>query len=327
MRPSCGWRFSAMSSARHDLVRDTITPLHHLRRLDHVAQHPVPAEAHTERPSKASTWMSEAPSRTACENRALISRTMAVGPRSPGGRRPWKALGDAALARAYEPARRTPPIRGRHDANPDLVALAESLPKVADLLESEDDAPIVRLINALFSQAVREGASDIHVEAFEGRSVVRFRRDGIAARRDRAPQVVHGVIVSRIKIMARLDIAGEAPTAGRPHRAAARRALGRRARFDPADGSRRARGAATARQAGREARPHRARHGGLRRSPPCASSSGRPHGIILVTGPTGSGKTTTLYAALGQLDAKRTNIVTVEDPNRIRPRRPSARPR
>src|SRR5262250_2914570 len=109
---------------------------------------------------------------------------------------------DAALARAYE--------RGTSqaaDIGTDLAALAENLPKVADLLESEDDAPIVRLINALFSQAVRENASDIHIEAFDRRSVVRFRRDGMLRDVLEPPQAAHGVIVSRIKIMARLDIA------------------------------------------------------------------------------------------------------------------------
>src|SRR5439155_963668 len=81
---------------------------------------------------------------------------------------------DAALARAYERgASHAADIVTDLDANPDLAALAENLPKVADLLESEDDAPIVRLLNALFSQAVRPGASDIHIEAFQGRSVVR----------------------------------------------------------------------------------------------------------------------------------------------------------
>src|SRR6266568_7421844 len=167
---------------------------------------------------------------------------------------------DAALARAYERgASHAAEIVTDMDANPDLAALAESLPKVADLLESEDDAPIVRLINALFSQAVREGASDIHIEAFDRRSVVRFRRDGMLRDVLEPPQVVHGVIVSRIKIMARLDMADTT--------------------------------LATLRDLVRQ-----------------------PHGIILVTGPTGSGKSTTLYAALSQLDAKSSNIVTVEDP-------------
>src|SRR5581483_6807767 len=115
---------------------------------------------------------------------------------------------DTALHRAYE--------RGKHhameivdglDTDPDLTDLTQGLPRVEDLLESEDDAPIVRLINALLSQAVREGASDIHVEPFETRSVVRYRIDGVLRDVIEPPQAAHGLIVSRVKIMARLDIA------------------------------------------------------------------------------------------------------------------------
>src|SRR6267154_801283 len=166
---------------------------------------------------------------------------------------------DVALARAYERgASHAADIVDDMDANPDLVALAESLPKVADLLESEDDAPIVRLINALFSQAVREGASDIHVEALAGRSV--------DVRVSILPTAHGERVVLRMldKQAGRLDLTG----------------LGM---ADPMLETLR----------------------GLLK---------QPHGIILVTGPTGSGKTTTLYAALAQLDSKRTNIVTVEDP-------------
>src|SRR5258708_5791071 len=134
---------------------------------------------------------------------------------------------DAALARAYERgASHAAENVTDMDANPDLGALAQSLPKVADLLESEDDAPIRRRINALFSQAVREGASDIHIEAFEGRSVVRFRRDGMLRDVIEPPQVAHGVIVSRIKIMPRLDIAEKRqPQDGRIALRLARRSL------------------------------------------------------------------------------------------------------
>jgi len=196
---------------------------------------------------------------------------------------------DAALARAYERgASHAADIVTDLDANPDLAALAESLPKVADLLESEDDAPIVRLINALFSQAVREGASDIHIEAFEGRSVVRFRRDGMLRDVLEPPQVVHGVIrLAGRSVDVRVSIL---PTAH-----------GERVVLRLLD-----------KQAGRLDLT------GLGMADTTLAALRdlvrQPHGIILVTGPTGSGKTTTLYAALGQLDAKRTNIVTVEDP-------------
>ncbi|MDA8360891.1 MAG: ATPase, T2SS/T4P/T4SS family, partial [Gammaproteobacteria bacterium] len=98
-------------------------------------------------------------------------------------------------------------IMGDLDDNLDLAELAQHLPKTEDLLESEGDAPIVRLINALLTQAVREKASDIHIEAFETRSLVRFRVDGVLRDVIEPQKAAHGVLVSRIKIMARLDIA------------------------------------------------------------------------------------------------------------------------
>src|SRR5436309_12733161 len=221
---------------------------------------------------------------------------------------------DAALVPAYERgASHAADIVTDLDANPDLAALAESLPKVADLLESEDDAPIVRLINALFSQAVREGASDIHIEAFEGRSVVRFRRDGMLRDVLEPPQVVHGVIVSRIKIMARLDIGEKRqPQDGRIALRVDGRSVDVRVSILPTAHGERVVLRLLDKQAGRLDLT------GLGMADTTLAALRElvnpPHGIILVTGPTGSGKTTTLYAAIGQLDAKRTNIVTVEDP-------------
>src|SRR5216683_1944494 len=191
--------------------------------------------------------------------------------------------------------------------------LAESLPKVADLLESEDDAPIVRLINALFSQAVREGASDIHIEAFDQRSVVRFRRDGMLRDVLEPPQVVHGVIVSRIKIMARLDIAEKRqPQDGRIALRLAGRSVDVRVSILPTAHGERVVLRLLDKQAGRLDLTSL----GMADTTLAALRDlvRQPHGIILVTGPTGSGKSTTLYAALSQLDAKSSNIVTVEDP-------------
>jgi general secretion pathway protein E len=221
---------------------------------------------------------------------------------------------NTALARAYERgASHAAEIVTDMDANPDLVALAESLPKVADLLESEDDAPIVRLINALFSQAVREGVSDIHIEAFDQRSVVRFRRDGMLRDVIEPPQVVHGVIVSRIKIMARLDIAEKRqPQDGRIALRLAGRSVDVRVSILPTAHGERVVLRLLDKQAGKLTLTSLGMAdttlAGLR------ELIRQPHGILLVTGPTGSGKTTTLYAAISQLDAKSTNIVTVEDP-------------
>jgi general secretion pathway protein E len=221
---------------------------------------------------------------------------------------------DAALARAYERGTsQAAEIVTDLDASLDLAALAQNLPKVADLLESEDDAPIVRLINALFSQAVRDNASDIHIEAFDQRSVVRFRRDGMLRDVLEPPQAAHAALVSRIKIMASLDIAEKRqPQDGRIALRLAGRPVDVRVSILPTAHGERVVLRLLDKQAGR------LNLTGLG-MPELTLASLRnlvrqPHGIILVTGPTGSGKTTTLYAALGQLDTKHTNIVTVEDP-------------
>ncbi len=89
----------------------------------------------------------------------------------------------------------------------DLSRLLQEIPQIEDLLESQDDAPVIRLINALLTQALREGASDIHIEPFETRSVVRLRIDGTLRDLIEPARALHAAIVSRIKIMAQLDIA------------------------------------------------------------------------------------------------------------------------
>lgn len=229
-----------------------------------------------------------------------------------------RALADedfsAALDRAYERnMSHAMQIVGDIDENLDLAELTQHLPKTADLLESEDDAPIVRLINALLTQAVREGASDIHVEPFETRSVVRFRLDGVLRDIVEPQQAVHGVIVSRIKIMARLDIAEKRlPQDGRITLRLAGRPVDVRVSTLPTAHGERVVLRLLDKQAGRLDLT------GLGMAPQILASLDhlihQPHGIILVTGPTGSGKTTTLYAALSQLDTARHNIMTVEDP-------------
>ena len=194
----------------------------------------------------------------------------------------------------------------------DLDRLLQDMPEVADLLEAQDDAPVIRMINALFAQAARDGASDIHIEPFETHSVVRYRVDGTL--RD---------VVSPRKAACRADLAHqdhgppghrrEAPAAGRPHRAARGRTADRRARVHLADRPRRARRAAPLdKEAGRLKLERLGMSAGVLER--LDRLIRQPHGIVLVTGPTGSGKTTTLYAALSRLDASTSNILTVEDP-------------
>ncbi len=221
---------------------------------------------------------------------------------------------DTALNRAYERGKsHAMQIVDDLDGNPDLTDLTQSLPRVADLLESEDDAPIVRLINALLSQAVREGASDIHIEPFETRSVVRYRIDGVLRDIIEPPQAAHGVIVSRVKIMARLDIAEKRlPQDGRITLRLAGRPVDVRVSTLPTAHGERVVMRLLDKQAGR------LNLTAIGMAPQTLTALDhlihQPHGIILVTGPTGSGKTTTLYAALAQLDTMRHNIMTVEDP-------------
>ena len=197
--------------------------------------------------------------------------------------------------------------------HPDLLSLADSVPEAEDLMDQEDDAPIVRLINALLSEAIRVGASDIHIESFEKKLSVRLRVDGqlreiVQPRRELAP-----LLVSRIKVMARLDIAEKrVPQDGRISLRLAGREVDVRVSTLPSSHGERVVMRLLDKQAGRLNMTHL----GLMQPDyeRLTHLVHRPHGIILVTGPTGSGKTTTLYAALSDLNDGSKNILTAEDP-------------
>ena len=197
--------------------------------------------------------------------------------------------------------------------NADLAHLAEELPEQADLLESNDEAPIIRLINALLSQAIRDNASDIHVETFESRLVVRLRVDGVLREVLQTRRLVAPLVVSRIKVMSKLDIAEKRlPQDGRISLRIAGRAVDVRVSTIPTGHGERVVLRILDKQAGRLELTS------LGMDPRTQAQVDelihKPHGIILVTGPTGSGKTTTLYAALERLNDKSRNIMTVEDP-------------
>ncbi|MFA5685067.1 MAG: type II secretion system ATPase GspE [Lysobacteraceae bacterium] len=199
------------------------------------------------------------------------------------------------------------------DERLDLKQIADALPEPEDLLESEDDAPIIRLINALLTEAVKENASDIHIEPFENRLVVRFRIDGVL-REVLAPQrAVAQPVVSRIKVMAKLDIAEKRlPQDGRIGLRIAGRPVDVRVSTIPAGHGERVVLRLLDKQAGRlDLSQLGMDDATLSRIDQLIH---RPHGIVLVTGPTGSGKTTTLYAALTRLNDATRNILTVEDP-------------
>lgn len=195
----------------------------------------------------------------------------------------------------------------------DLNQVADSLPQPEDLLDSDDDAPIIRLINALLTQAVKENASDIHVEPFENKLVVRFRVDGVLREVLQSKRAVAPLVVSRIKVMSKLDIAEKRlPQDGRISLRIAGRAVDVRVSTIPAGHGERVVMRLLDKQAGRLDLNH------LGMDPVTKELMHelirKPHGILLVTGPTGSGKTTTLYAALSDINDQSRNILTVEDP-------------
>jgi general secretion pathway protein E len=195
----------------------------------------------------------------------------------------------------------------------DLASLAESVPETEDLLEQEDDAPIIRLINALLAEAVRENASDIHIETFEKELVVRFRVDGVLREIVQPKRALAPLLVSRIKVMAKLDIAEKRiPQDGRMSLRVAGREVDIRVSTMPSSSGERVVLRLLDKQAGRlhldVLGMDRATLGRMR------DVLAKPHGILLVTGPTGSGKTTTLYASMREIDSDSVNILTVEDP-------------
>lgn len=199
------------------------------------------------------------------------------------------------------------------DAGLSLDSLVDALPQTADLLDDEDDAPVIRLINGVVAEAVRRGASDIHIEPYETALVVRLRVDGVLSEAARLPQKLAPMLVSRIKVMARLDIAEKRlPQDGRLSVGLGGRTLDVRVSTLPARGGERvvlrildkAQANLTLDQLGMGPAVLGAFRQALR----------EPNGIVLVTGPTGSGKTTTLYAGLRVLNDGARNILTIEDP-------------
>ena len=199
------------------------------------------------------------------------------------------------------------------EGNIDLQTLAQTIPKRKDLLEADDDAPIIKLINAIFSQALKQGASDIHFETFEQRLIVRFRIDGILHEVLNPPRVLAPLIISRLKVMAKLDIAEKRlPQDGRISLRIAGRPVDIRVSTIPTQFGERI----VLRILDKSGTALDLTKLGMSTASEERMNTliSNPHGIILVTGPTGSGKTTTLYAILTELNDSKRNILTVEDP-------------
>lgn len=204
-------------------------------------------------------------------------------------------------------------ITDEMDKRDSLDSLVDDIPRTADLLDSDDDAPVIRLINGLIAEAVKNRGSDVHVEPFEQALSVRLRVDGVLTEILSLPARVTPLLVSRIKVMARLDIAEKRiPQDGRISLSLGGRTLDVRVSTLPSRYGERV----VMRLLDRDAARFSVEDLGM-------SSATRarfeevlkePNGVFLVTGPTGSGKTTTLYAGLTLLNDKTRNILTVEDP-------------
>ncbi len=182
-----------------------------------------------------------------------------------------------------------------------------------DLIEAEDEAPIIKFINTLLFQAVREHASDIHIECFEKEVLVRFRKDGILHDVTKVPKTVQSSVISRVKIMSELDIAERRkPQDGSIRLKIGGRDIDVRVSTVPTSWGE----SVVMRLLYRSSVLMSFEQLGLegKKLETVESLIKRPHGIILVTGPTGSGKTTSLYAALQRINLPDKKIITIEDP-------------
>jgi general secretion pathway protein E len=217
------------------------------------------------------------------------------------------------LARAYNVEAGAAQMTEDLARDTDLARLLQDIPETEDLLDSGAQAPVIRMINALLLQAVRERASDIHFEPYETRSVVRFRVDGVLRDVLQPPRALHGALVSRVKIMASLDIAEKRlPQDGRLGLKLGDKQVDVRVSTLPTGPGERV----VLRLLDKDSAQLDLTALGMSEATLAAVDRliREPHGIVLVTGPTGSGKTTTLYAALSRLPRGTLNMMTVEDP-------------
>ncbi|MFT4956662.1 MAG: general secretion pathway protein E [Brevundimonas sp.] len=202
---------------------------------------------------------------------------------------------------------------GEFDMPSGLDGLIDDMPAAADLLDVTDDAPVIRLINGVIAEAVRSGASDIHIEPYEQALLIRMRVDGVLHEALRLNSRITPLLVSRIKVMARLDIAEKrVPQDGRIPLALGGKTLDVRVSTLPSRAGERV----VLRILDKDQAGLGLAELGMDEKTLEAFSQAlaEPNGVILVTGPTGSGKTTSLYAGLSVLNDASRNILTVEDP-------------
>jgi general secretion pathway protein E len=191
--------------------------------------------------------------------------------------------------------------------------LLQELEETQDLLDVSDEAPVIKLVNLILFQAVKERASDIHIEPFQKELKVRYRIDGILYQRLNPPKRYQSAIISRLKIMAKLDIAEKRlPHDGRIPIKIADKDIDIRVSIVPTTFGERV----VLRLLDKSSAHFGVEEIGLSRDmlQNLKDLINRPNGMLLVTGPTGSGKTTTLYASLSRINTPDKNIITIEDP-------------
>lgn len=217
-----------------------------------------------------------------------------------------------AINRVYSQTSRVNEAMGAIEGE-DLSMIATEFESPKDLLELTEEAPIIRLLNALLMEAVKERASDIHIEPYEKGLDVRFRVDGMLRKILSPPKIIQDALISRIKIISGLDIAEKRlPQDGRIRLLVGGKDIDIRVSIIPTSLGERAVLRLLDRQAGILSLEMIGLEGSVLEA--FRNALSRQNGIILVTGPTGSGKTTTLYASLLKLNTEDRNIITVEDP-------------
>ena len=221
---------------------------------------------------------------------------------------------DKAMQKSY--ANQSQSLEMVSDAEDHVMGMDEvaaALDEPEDLLKNEDDAPIIKMLNAIFFEAIRDKASDIHIEPYEREVHIRFRLNGTLRTMLTSSARLAPLIVSRVKILARLDIAEKrVPQDGRITVRLGGRNVDLRVSTLPSSYGERVVLRILDKQTERISLHQLGMGGDLQRR--FKSLVNRPHGIVLVTGPTGSGKTTTLYAALAEIDHHQRNVMTIEDP-------------
>lgn len=244
---------------------------------------------------------------------ALMSVLRTVGRETPLRRLEDDDFSSRLIARFQNDSSQASEVMAGLGSELDMYQLADALPNHEELMNEDSDAPIVRLINAILSQAIKERASDVHIEPFEQVIAVRFRIDGVLHKMLEPERRLASVLVSRIKVMAKLDIAEKrTPQDGRISLRLGHQAIDVRVSVLPSSHGERVVMRLLDKNAVQLSLTHLGMSELLRQR--VMALANRPNGIFLVTGPTGSGKSTTLYAAISALNRAERNIMTIEDP-------------